>query len=107
MVTYERNSGELIQSCKKICEILERGYQRAEHTGMRRYLPKSPWVRQIAYRVGVPEGQAIYLTSWERKELADHYRKLKGSMSGLDKNQRLSFVQRMISSAYERITEKK
>jgi len=107
MVTYERNSGELIQSCSRICEILEKGYQRAEHTGLKRYLPKSLWVRQIAYRVGVREGNAIYLTSQERQELAYHYRKVRGSLRGLEKSERPSFMQKMISSAYERIKEKK
>ena len=107
MATYEKNSGELVKSCSRICEILERGYQRAEHTGLNRYLPKSPWVREIAYRVGVPQGYPVYLTAHERQELRYHYMKVSGSLRGLEKNQRPSLIQKMISSAYERIKEKK
>jgi len=105
-MAYEKGYIELAKSCSRICEILEKGYQRAEHAGLKRYLPKSPWVREIAYRVGVPQDHAVYLTSQERQELAYHYRKVSGSMRGLGKGQRPSFVQKMISSVYEKRKEK-
>ena len=100
-MAYEKGSAELIQSCKRICEILETGYQRSEHTGLKRYLPKSPWMRGIAYKVGVPKGNSVYLTSQERQELRYHYMRVSGSMRGMEKSERPSLLQQVISKAYE------
>lgn len=106
MATYEKNSGELIKSCKRIYEILETGAQRGEHMGLKKYLPRSPWVREIAYKVGVPQGYAVYLTSHERQELRYHYMKVSGSLRGLDKKERPNLLQQVISAAYEKMKVK-
>ncbi|HJW97137.1 MAG TPA: hypothetical protein VJ485_03165 [archaeon] len=100
-MAYERGSAELVKSCKRICEILETGAQRGEHTGLKRYLPKSPWMREIAYKVGVPQGYSVYLTHQERQELKYHYMRVSGSMRGMEKSERPSLLQQVISKAYE------
>jgi hypothetical protein len=108
MTTYEKNSGELVKSCRRVIEILETGAQRADHTGLKRYLPKSPWVREIAYKTGVlKEDSAVYLTTQERQELAYHYRKLKGPLRNADKNERPNLLQQIISAAYEKAKGRK